>query len=327
MPARLRSLLTRGLTSLLQALNQRISSLASGVAALASESERGRERAEEQIEALRQEIASLRTLIMAQDDRNQRKLRESLSSAVNLISVLPHLKLEGVLPPFPHHGFEVTGELAAYLFRQVRRHRPRLIFELGSGSSTVLLAASARANGSGRVISVEHDHEHRLRTEQFLKQTDLTEWVELIEVPLVEQVFGAMRLNWYDLKPVLSGLREKIDFLFVDGPPGKLQPFSRYPALPVLLPHLAPDAHILVDDGLRDNETKMIELWRDLDVSFESEQLGFLPHSPFLIELTHREPKAATVRRLRRHCVIEATARRDLRRWCGRSSGAFPGSR
>lgn len=300
MPARLRSFLTRGLSSLLSALNQRMSSLDSGVAALASDSERGRERAEEQLEELRQEIASLRTLIMAQDERNQRKLRQGLSSAVNLVSVLPHLKLEGVLPPFPHHGFEVTGELAAYLFRQVRRHRPHLIFELGSGSSTVLLAASARANGFGRVISIEHNHEHRLRTEQFLKQTDLTDWVELIEVGLVEQKFGSLRLNWYDLAPVLRDLREKIDFLFVDGPPGKLQPLSRYPALPVLMPHLAPDAHILVDDGLRDNEAKMIDLWRGLDVSFEAERLGFLPHAPFLIELTGRRKQAATVRRLRR---------------------------
>ena len=69
----------------------------------------------------------------------------------------------------------------------------------------------------------------------------------------------------------------------------------------MLLPHLAPDAHILVDDGLRDNEAKMIDLWRELDISFEAERLGFLPHSPFLIELTRREPKAAAIRRLRRN--------------------------
>ena len=99
---------------------------------------------------------------------------------------------------------------------------------------------------------------------------------------------------------MLRGLQEKIDFLFVDGPPGKLQPFSRYPALPVLMPHLSPDAHILVDDGLRDNEAKMIDLWRDLDISFEAERLGFLPHAPFLIELTGGGKQATTVRRFRR---------------------------
>jgi predicted O-methyltransferase YrrM len=287
------------MSDVMTALNERVSSLSTGVNQLASANSGSRESLEEQIRALTKEVSSLRTLITAQDDRNQRKLRAGLSSAVNLISVLPYLKLEGVLPPFPHHGFEVTGELAAYLFRQVRRHRPRIIFELGSGSSTVLLAASARANGIGRVISIEHDHEHRLRTTQFLKQTDLTDWVELIEVQLVEQDFGSHRMQWYDIRSYLRGLSEKIDFLFVDGPPGKLQPLSRYPALPVLLPHLSPDALILVDDGLRESETKIVELWRDLDVSFEAETLSFLPHSPILIELNAGNANVAELRRLR----------------------------
>jgi len=300
MPARLRSLLTLGLSDLVSGLNERISSINNGIKALASESSSGREDMQGEIKELQREVASLRSLITAQDDRNQRKLRAGLSSAINLLSVLPHLKLEGVLPPFPHQGFEVTGELAAYLFRQVRRHRPKLIFELGSGSSTVLLAASARANNTGRVISIEHDHDHRLRTEQFLKQTDLSGWVELVEAPLIEQQFGALKMQWYDLLPYLRGLSEKIDFLFVDGPPGKLQTFSRYPALPVLMPHLAPDALILVDDGLREDEAKIIDLWRELDIGFEAERLGFLPRSPFLIELTAGNARIAELRRLRR---------------------------
>jgi predicted O-methyltransferase YrrM len=300
MPSRLRSFLTLGLSDLLTSLSARMSSVDGGVKQLAAENSGTHERLQNQIEGLQREVASLRSLITAQDDRNQRKLRAGLSSAVNLLSVLPHLKLEGVLPPFPHQGFEVTGELAAYLFRQVRRHRPKLIFELGSGSSTVLLAASARATGVGRVVSIEHDHDHLARTEQFLKQTDLSEYVELVAVPLREQDFGSLRLHWYDLAPYLRGLNEKIDLLFVDGPPGKLQTFSRYPALPVLIPHLAPNALILVDDGLREDETTIVEMWRELDVSFEAERLGFLPRSPYLIEMTGAEARVAELHRLRR---------------------------
>lgn len=300
MPARLRSLFTLGLSELISALNERISAVDGGIKEIASDNAAARERLQGQVEQLQQEVASLRTLLNVQDERNQRKLRAGLSSAVNLLSVLPHLKLEGVLPPFPHQGFEVTGELAAYLFRQVRRHRPKLIFELGSGSSTVLLAASARANGMGRVISIEHDHKHRLRTKQFLKQTDLLDWVEQVEVPLVEQQFGALKLRWYDLAGFLRGLSEKIDFLFVDGPPGKIQALSRYPALPVLIPHLAPNALILVDDGLREDEARIIDLWRELDVSFEAERLGFLPRAPFLLEMTGNAAQVAEIHRLRR---------------------------
>src|SRR5688500_13999912 len=106
------------------------------------------------LQRLQQDLGALRSLVIATDEHAQRKLKAGLASAVNLISILPELKIEGVLPPFPHRGFEVTGELAVFMFHLVRRHRPKLIVELGGGSSTVLFAAALRANGAGRVISV-----------------------------------------------------------------------------------------------------------------------------------------------------------------------------
>ncbi|MDQ3558114.1 MAG: class I SAM-dependent methyltransferase [Pseudomonadota bacterium] len=238
---------------------------------------------EEQLSQLQKDVASLRALVIAQNEHAQRKLRASLSSAVNLISLLPHLKIDGVLPPFSHLGWEITGELAAFLFHLIRRRRPKLVFELGSGSSTILFAAALRANGMGRVISVEHDPEHRQRTAQFLQDTELSDWAALVETPLVEQRFGSLDLQWYDLDPLLRGMSETIDILFVDGPPGRIQPLSRYPALPVLKPHLSEQAIVLVDDGRRDDEMRMVELWRELDISFDVEPLSFLPRSPLLL--------------------------------------------
>lgn len=268
MPARLRSLLTFGLSDAVASLH-------------------------EHLDRLQSDVAALRALVVATDEHAQRKLKAGLASAVNLISVLPQLKIEGVLPPFPHRGFEVSGELAVFLFHLVRRHRPRLILELGGGSSTILFAAALKANGSGRLISVEHDREHLDRTAQYLRQTELSDWVELIEAPLVAQRFGDRSLHWYDLARLLRSLPEKIELLFVDGPPGKLQALSRYPALPVLLPHLSPHAHVLVDDGRREDETQMIELWRELNVRFEAEPLGFLPRAPTLLRLEASESRVA----------------------------------
>lgn len=240
--------------------------------------------------AIQQDLGALRALVIATDEHAQRKLKAGFASAVNLMSVLPHLKIEGVLPPFPHRGFEVTGELAVFLFHLVRRHRPKLIVELGCGSSTVLFAAALRANGAGRVLSVESDAEHRDRTAQYLRQTELSSWVELVAVPLVEQRFGDLSLQWYDLGRLLQTLPQAIDLLFVDGPPGKLQPLSRYPALPVFLPHLSPRAFVLVDDGRREDETRMVELWRDLKAPFDVETLGFLPRAPILLRMGADEP-------------------------------------
>jgi predicted O-methyltransferase YrrM len=292
----LRSLLTLGVSDLVSGLHGRLSALDAGVAHLAVEGVAGRARLEGDVQRLREEVAALRAFIGAQGDWEQNRLRATISSTVNMIGLLPHLKIEGVLPSFSHQGFEITGELAAFLFHLVRRQRPRLIFELGSGSSTILFAAAARANGHGRVVSVEHDPVHRDRTAQFLHDAELTDWVTLIETPLTEQEVGGRRSRWYDVAPVLRGLGEKIDIVFVDGPPGKLQPLSRYPALPVLAPHLAAHATILVDDGARDDEMRMIELWRELDISFDTEILTFLPRAPVLLTLPASQNRIAELR-------------------------------
>ena len=279
MAARLRSLLTFGLSDSVAALNARMLSIDTG------------------LNALRAETAALRSLVIETDEHAQRKLKAGLASAVNLISVLPQLQIEGVLPPFPHRGFEVTGELAVFLFHLVRRHRPKLIVELGCGSSTILFAAALRANGAGRLISIENDGEHLERTAQYLRQTGLADWVELVEAPLVEQDFGGGRsMQWYNVAPLRRAISEKIDLLFIDGPPGKLQALSRYPALPVLHPHLSPHALVLVDDGRREDETRMVELWRELPIPFGTETLGFLPRAPYLLRMGTNEDRVTALR-------------------------------
>jgi predicted O-methyltransferase YrrM len=216
---------------------------------------------------------------------------------VNTISLLPDLNIKGVVPPFPHQGFEITGEEAAFFFHLIRRQRPKLIMELGSGSSTVLFAAAQRANGSGRVISVEHDSAHAKHTIELLEQAGLADHVELVLVPLVDLPLDRRIFQWYDLRSLLRTFSDKIDFLFVDGPPGKVQSLSRYPALPILARHLAPRATVVVDDGAREDEVRMVEMWRELDdVAFESEALDFLPHAPVLLTMRESESRIAELR-------------------------------
>src|SRR5688500_15269224 len=332
MPARLRSLLTFGLADFFAAQNERMAAIERGVQGSLAESAEMRAGIEERLSRIElkladigngpqsgkldsllsevaeirnlgarvgPEIDAVRSLVASEAERAQRKLRAGLSSAVNLLAILPQLKIEGVVPHFSHHGWEATGELAAFLFYLVRRHRPNLIFELGSGSSTILLAAAARANGRGRVISIEHDPLHRERTAQSLEQTELADWVQLVETPLVEQQFGDRAVQWYHLAPLLRNLPEKIDLLFIDGPPGRIQPLSRYPALPVLGPRLSPQALVVVDDGGRQDETRMIELWRELDMPFDSETLSFLPRSPILLKMGAKEAEIAELRRIK----------------------------
>lgn len=270
--ARLRSLLTRGPSS----------------------------SADERLKRIEDEIAALKAIVRTRDDRAQTKLKAAMSSLVNLISILPSLDIRGVVPPFPHQGFEITGEEAVFLFHLIRRHRPRLIVELGSGSSTVLFAASLRANGSGRVIAVEHDPEHARHTAALLAQAELADRAEIVVTPLKDLTLSGGTFQWYDLPPILAALSEKIDLLFVDGPPGKVQSLSRFPALPVLASHLSPRALVVVDDGAREDETRMVALWRELEgVSFDTEALDFLPHAPVLLTMQGSESRVAELRRAR----------------------------
>ena len=188
--------------------------------------------------------------------------------------------------------------------------------ELGSGSSTVLFAAALRANGGGRIISIEHDRTHAKHTTTLLEQAGLAERVELVFAPLADLTLGGRSFQWYDLGALLMRLPEKIDLLFVDGPPGKVQSLSRYPALPIFAPHLSPRALVIVDDGAREDEIEMVELWRELEgVGFEAEALDFLPHAPVL--LTMARAKAASP-----SCGEPAReARRGERETCRRLAG------
>jgi predicted O-methyltransferase YrrM len=280
--ARLRSFLTLGLADRIDAMHR--STVALG----------------ERLQRIEHDLVGLREIVRTRDDRSKERLKAAMSSLANLVSILPEMNIKGLVPPFPHQGFTITGEEAAFLFHLVRRHRPRLVLELGSGSSTVLFAAALRANGGGRVISIEHDDEHIERTRTMLKHADLLDRVELVLAPLVDLALNGRTFQWYDLGSKLASLPEKIDFLFVDGPPGKVQTLSRFPALPMLASHLSPRAIVVVDDGAREDEMKMVEMWGKMDgVGFETERLDFLPHAPTLLTMGGNEGRVAELRRAR----------------------------
>jgi hypothetical protein len=89
----------------------------------------------------------------------------------------------------------------------------------------------------------------------------LAEVVTLVTAPLVERPApDGRQLRWY--APVYEpALGEPIDLLLVDGPPGAGGPRARYPAVPLLAPHLAPGCAILLDDGDRADEREIAETW------------------------------------------------------------------
>lgn len=173
------------------------------------------------------------------------------------------------LPPL--RDWAISPDFALLLLTEIRARRPRLVLELGSGASTVLIAYALEGLGAGRVVSLDHEPAYARRTEALITAHGLEAVAAVRTAPLTSIALGGEDFLWY-APDAYSGLR-LIDVVVVDGPPGSLGPQARYPALPVLQPFLAPDAVILVDDGARDDEAAVVKRWQALDLRLTAEYL------------------------------------------------------
>jgi hypothetical protein len=173
------------------------------------------------------------------------------------------LQLQPLMGEFPVMlgGWAADPLLMQYAVELLLEVRPRLVVECGSGSSTIILARCLRRLGTGRLVSLEHDPVHARRTLAQLQLHGLEDVVTLVTAPLGERHAADGRtFPWYS-SGYESGLNEPVQVLIVDGPPGKGGPRARYPALPLLGPHLAPECVILLDDGDRPDEGSIAHDW------------------------------------------------------------------
>ncbi|WP_457674722.1 O-methyltransferase [Thiolapillus sp.] len=138
-------------------------------------------------------------------------------------------------------------------------HQPERILECSSGLSTLVLARCCQLNGRGRVLSLENGGEFARATRDNLRALGLEDQARVLHAPLEEQEVNGRAFQWY--RPP-QPLPQDIDMLVVDGPPGFLQPLSRYPALPLLRDRLAKGCHVFLDDAAREDEKTIAEMWR-----------------------------------------------------------------
>ena len=174
----------------------------------------------------------------------------SIFSTVNMIAPLPPMRGWGISPDF--------ANLIVLLVRQIR---PNLILELGSGVSTLIAAYSLKQIGQGQVISIDHDGKFAETTRARLQEHELQDVATIIHAPLTELPLERGKQLWYDLS-TLNKENLNVDLLIVDGPPGETCPLARYPALPLLWNCLSDKAVVLLDDFKREDEKKIVELWK-----------------------------------------------------------------
>lgn len=156
----------------------------------------------------------------------------------------------------------------------------RRVLELGSGTSTVLLArllAQQPHVDDPHHVAVEHDAHWAEWVQGQLQREGLHALVTVLHVPMAAHPRAEPGMLWYDEKRLLDGLDaalsgRTIDLLLVDGPPADApeKTLARYPALPVLLPRLAPGATVVLDDVERAGEQEVLRRWeRETETHFD----------------------------------------------------------
>lgn len=186
-----------------------------------------------------------------------------LNKELSLASRLPLLR-----------GWCVSPDALLYIYEYIRRNKPKVIVEFGSGSSTVVISKALKDNGYGILYSYEHRIESFNETSEMLNRNFLSPWVELKHSPLSQydsEEFpekSERNNSWYTQKD-LEALAS-IDMVLVDGPPESTCKHARLPALYELYERLSSRAVIFLDDSKRDSEKEIIDIWRE---SFEFDLL------------------------------------------------------
>jgi hypothetical protein len=91
----------------------------------------------------------------------------------------------------------------------------------------------------------------------------------VLTAPIASRLVDGEARPWY-ADSADARIDAPIDLLIVDGPPRHTHRLARFPAVPLLSRHLAPDCTILMDDGNRPDESRIAHLWaRRLDAAVD----------------------------------------------------------
>lgn len=154
----------------------------------------------------------------------------------------------------------LAGDTISFLWKGIRRDRPRIFMECGAGVSTLVLAKSLALHGSGLtnsplLISLEQDIEIKQALERRLEECGLRDHVQILHTPISEQ--GDYKLDTNKLEKQLGS--EKVDWLIIDGPAGPEG--CRLSTLPSLARFCRTGARWFLDDAFRDGELRILNQW------------------------------------------------------------------
>lgn len=202
-------------------------------------------------------------------DRLWRNVRDAVNAGYSQMESLFWLekKLELTEPLPPLRGWATSPDLLLKIHTYITQSKPNTIVEFGSGASTLVIADALRKNGGGKLYSFDDSEKFGAQTQSNIERELLVDYVDLTVAPLEPWRHSHLSSNqevplWYSA-PNLDGL-ENIDLVLVDGPPGNVCKYSRFPAVPAVIDKLHSASQVWMDDTVRDEETQICKAWAEL---------------------------------------------------------------
>lgn len=208
-------------------------------------------------------VRSVHIMLYQMQNQMQNRARQDLDDLFHQVEALHGLYLDlGLKKSLPAtRGWAASPDFLHEIARHALEKKPKTAVECSSGISTLILARCMQLNGEGKVYSLEHDHEYAQATRSQLARHDLAEWAIVLDAPLRSHQIKGKAWLWYTEEVLPANCQ--IDMLIIDGPPMDTGPRARYPAGPLLFPRLTRDAAVFLDDAAREEEEKILEIWRE----------------------------------------------------------------
>ena len=203
----------------------------------------------------------------------KQKIKESYRQLEIYTTLVNALNIEKPLPGSNSlDGFAANPDLLFLIYDTIKKYKPNVIVEAGSGISTLISAYSLKKISQGQIISLDHDkHFSSIITSEIDKHS-LNDYAQVLHAPLIS--YPKNKFQWYDI----IGLDkiDTIDLLTIDGPPVNSSNNARYPALPLLFEKLHKGSIIIIDDANRKYERKIFEMWKN---EFNNIEFNYIENS------------------------------------------------
>ena len=207
------------------------------------------------VQALSARIQSLKT-------HNDRMIENSVQEIVEELQNVGSLSALNLRFPVFYGGPSIDGTHGRLLVQQLISRRPKTIVEIGSGTSTIVIARVMQILGIEDLHHVSIDHEEYFLeiSKRYAEANEVASRIKFSHCPLgLDEKTG---LSWYSGVEKVVGSRA-IELLVIDGPPAYEQgkETAREPALDILYRHLATNCVVILDDANRPGERSVVSNW------------------------------------------------------------------